>query len=910
MGSKRRAVLDRRALSAAVAQVERDDRQAVLGLVRQALDDGRRELRRRLEAGAAGAGIVAAQTSLVDQLLRVLLERAARVVYPEPNPTRASRLSLVAVGGYGRCDLAPCSDVDILFLHPYKLTGRSEQIVEYLLYMMWDLGLAVGHATRSVSDCLRRARDDMTIRTSVLESRHVWGDEPLYREFRARFLTELVAGTEAEFVAVKLAERAARHRRSGDSRYLLEPNVKDGKGGLRDLHVLFWIAKYLFRVDRFGELVGRGVLSRREHVRFVRAEGFLWRVRAHLHTVNGRAEDRLGFDRQPEIAARMGYEARRGNLAVERFMKHYFLVAKTVGELTRVFCAVLEAERLNRAPVRDSGMISGGPARDGMLVSGGRVAVLGEEVFAERPVRLLTIFRRAQIEGRDIHPATLRLIHQDLGLITAAVRNDPEANRTFRVILTDRRNPEKILRLMNEAGVLGRFLPDFGRIVAQTQHDLYHVYTVDEHSIRAVGVLAAIESGALADELPLAGELVRKVQARDTLYLALFLHDVAKGRGSDHSTTGGAIARRIAWRLGYTSDEIETVAWLVRWHLLFSLTAFKRDPNDLQTVADFAARVRSLERLRLLLVLTAADITAVGPGRWNAWKGSLLRALYHRTEEVLAGGREAGDGGARVEKARRALRARLADWAEADIARFEARLGAPYWLSIDTAMQERHARLVRESGENGPVVQTRVDRREGAAEMTLYASDHLGLFATVAGAVARAGANIVDARAHTTRDGMALDTFRVQDAEGGAFRDTDRLDRLRQTVIRALAEGSGSIDPETAGPARPPARAASITVEPHVLVDNAASRGHTVIEVSARDRPGLLHDIARALGSCGLSIGSAHVSTVGSRAVDVFYVKDRFGLKLSRETQIGLVRGRLIETLRPDSREAPRRAAV
>ena len=907
--SKRQALLDRRTLSAAIARVKREDRQTVLGLVRRALDDGRQVLRRRLEDGTAGAEIVAAQTSLVDQLLLVLLERAAGVVYPEPNPTMANRLSLVAVGGYGRCDLAPYSDVDILFLHPYKLTGRSEQIIEYLLYMMWDLGLAVGHATRSVSDCLRRARDDMTIRTSVLESRYVWGDEPLYREFRARFLTELVAGTEAEFVAAKLKERDARHTRSGDSRYLLEPNVKDGKGGLRDLHVLFWIAKYLFRVDRFGELVGHGVLSRREHIRFARAEGFLWRVRAHLHTVSGRAEDRLSFDRQPEIAARMGYEARRGNLAVERFMKHYFLVAKTVGELTRVFCAVLETERFDRAPVRDSGIISG-PARDGLLVSGGRIAVLGEDVFAERPVRLLTIFRRAQIEGRDIHPATLRLIHQGLGLITAAVRNDPEANRTFRAILTDRRDPEKILRLMNEAGVLGRFLPDFGRVVAQTQHDLYHVYTVDEHSIRAIGVLAAIESGALADELPLASELIHKLQARDVLYLALFLHDVAKGRGGDHSTIGGAIARRIARRLGYTPDEVETVAWLVRWHLLFSLTAFKRDPNDPQTVTDFAAQIRSLERLRLLLVLTAADITAVGPGRWNAWKGSLLRTVYHRAEDVLAGGREAEHREARFEKARHALRARLADWAQADIEQFEARLGAPYWLSTDTAMQERHARLVRGSGENGPVVQTRVDRLKGVTEMTLYASDHSGLFATVAGAVARAGASIVDARVHTTRDGMALDTFRVQNAEGGAFRDVDRLGRLRQTVMRALADGPGGTDREIAGPVRPPARTASITVEPHVLVDNAASRSHTVIEVSARDRPGLLYDITRALGSCGLSIGSAHISTVGSRAVDVFYVKDRFGLKLSRDTQIELVRDRLTEILRLDSRETPHRAAV
>ena len=899
-------LFDRRALSDAIARLRRDDRKGVLELMRRAQDDGREALQQRLEAGASGAEIVAAQTTLIDQFLGVLLDRAAGVLYPEPNPTTANRLSLAAVGGYGRGDLSPHSDIDILFLHPYKLTGRGEQIIEHLLYMLWDLGFAVGHAVRSVSDCLGRARKDMTIRTSVLESRHVWGDQALYDGFRQRFLTELVPGTEAEFVAAKLRERDERHVRQGGSRYLLEPNVKDGKGGLRDLHVLFWIAKYLFRIERFGELVERDVLNRHEYDRFARAEDFLWRVRAHLHIVCERAEDRLTFDRQPEIASRMGYGPRRGNLAVERFMKHYFLAAKEVGELTRVFCAVLEAERLHSAPVHRSGTVSG-PARDGLYVSGGRIAAVSEDTFIERPVRLLTIFRRAQIEGRDIHPATARLIHQGHGLITAEVCDDPEANRAFRAILTDRRNPEKILRMMNEAGVMGQFLPDFGRVVAQTQLDLYHVYTVDEHSIHAIGVLAAIERGDFADELPLASTLVHQLRMRDVLYLALLLHDVAKGRGGDHSEIGAEIAREVATRLEFTPDEVETVAWLVRWHLLFSMTAFKRDPNDPRTIDDFVGRIRSLERLRLLLVLTAADITAVGPGRMTAWKASLLRMLYHRAEAVLAGGREAEDREARVAKARQALRARLSDWTEADIAQFEARLPDTYWLSTDGGMQERHARLVQGGG-RGPLVETRIDRAREATEMTLYTPDYIGLFAAIAGAMANSGTNIVDARVFTTRDGMAIDTIWIQAAGGGAIRDEDRLERLEQSVVRALSgddAGTRGADEAVSLPAPPPGRSAPIALEPHVLVDNGASRGFTVIEVSARDRPGLLYDITRTLSACGVSIGSAHISTVGSRAVDVFYVRDRFGLKLSREAQIAQVQGRLTEMLERDSDDAP-----
>ena len=904
-------LFDRRALAGAICRLGRDDRKGVLEVVRRARDQGREALRQRLEAGASGAEIVAAQTTLIDQLLRVLLDRAAKVLYPLPNPTTANRLSLVAVGGYGRGDLSPHSDIDILFLHPYKLTGRSEQIIEHLLYMMWDLGFTVGHAVRSVSDCLRRAQEDMTIRTSVLESRRVWGDQALYDEFRQRFLAELVPGTEAEFVAAKMRERDVRHVRAGDSRYLLEPNVKDGKGGLRDLHVLFWIAKYLFRVERFGELVERGVLNQHEYDRFARAEDFLWRVRAHLHIVCDRAEDRLTFDRQPEIAVRMGYGPRRGNLAVERFMKHYFLAAKEVGELTRVFCAVLEAERLHSAPVHRSGTVSG-PARDGLYVSGGRIAAVSEDTFIERPVRLVTIFRRAQIEGRDIHPATARLIHQGQGLITAEVCDDPEANRAFRAILTDRRDPERILRMMNEAGVMGQFLPDFGRVVAQTQLDLYHVYTVDEHSIRAIGVLAAIERGDFADELPLASTLIHQLRMRDVLYLALLLHDVAKGRGGDHSEIGAEIAREVATRLEFTPDEVETAAWLVRWHLLFSMTAFKRDPNDPRTVDDFVGRIRSLERLRLLLVLTAADITAVGPGRMTAWKASLLRMLYHRAEAVLAGGREAEDREARVAKARQALRARLTDWTEADIAHFEARLPDTYWLSTDSGMQERHARLVQGGG-RGPLVETRIDQAREATEMTLHTPDYIGLFAAIAGAMANSGTNIVDARVFTTNDGMAIDTIWIQAAGGGAIRDEERLERLEQSVVGALSgddAGAGREDEKVFMAAPPPGRSAPIALEPHVLVDNGASRGFTVIEVSARDRPGLLYDITRTLSACGVSIGSAHISTVGSRAVDVFYVRDRFGLKLSREAQIAQVQGRLTEMLGRDSDDAPRRRAA
>ena len=359
-------IIARSALDAALAATDwrpggGGERAEALELCKSYLAAGRSVLEKRLENGARGSALVAGYTFLIDEILGVLHDHAAERLFAEPNPTSGERLAFVAVGGYGRAELSPYSDIDLLFLHPWKLTGRSEQIIEYVLYMLWDMGLKVGHATRSIADCLARSKSDMTIRTSILESRYLWGDKALFRELRQRFWDEIVPGSEGDFVAAKLSERDARHLRTGDSRYLLEPNIKDGKGGLRDLHTLFWIAKYLYRVPRFADLIERGLLTRKEQIRFARAEGFLWKVRAHLHLAAGRAEDRLTFDLQPEIARRMGYGDRDGNLAVERFMKHYFLVAKSIGELTRVLCASLEADRMDNAPRRSGA--GGLPAR-------------------------------------------------------------------------------------------------------------------------------------------------------------------------------------------------------------------------------------------------------------------------------------------------------------------------------------------------------------------------------------------------------------------------------------------------------------------------------------------------------------------------------------------------------------------
>ena len=892
-----RSELARELETLAASPSERRRAQA-LAILRAALERGRAEVRRRFEATLSGTEAVRSMSVLMDQLIRTLHEFVTARVFPLANPTAGERMALVAVGGYGRGELAPYSDIDLLFLLPYKITPYAEQVVEWMLYLLWDLGLKVGHATRSVGESLRHAEADMTVRTALLESRFISGEEALFLELKQRFADELAATTGMAFVEAKLAERDQRHQRLGDSRYVLEPNIKEGKGGLRDLHTLFWIAKYLYRIDDVGELVGRGVLIEEEYGAFAKAQDFLWTLRCTLHYMTGRAEERLTFDLQPEIASRMGYTHHAGTRRVERLMKHYYLVAKDVGDLTRIFCAALEAEQ--KRPPRFSLTTLLRRRRDveGFRIEGDRLTVADERVFKEDPVKLLGLFHVAQQNGLDIHPKALRAVRRSLRLIDAGLRENPEANRLFLEMLTSPNDPETTLRRLNEADVFGRFITDFGRVVAQMQFDMYHVYTVDEHTIRAIGLLHGIEQGRHKAEHPLSSDIVHKLVSRRVLYLAVLLHDIAKGRGGDHSSIGAGIAHKLCPRLGLSAAETETVAWLVCHHLAMSRTAQKRDIGDPKTITDFAELVQSPERLKLLLVLTVVDMRATGPKVFNGWKAALLRELYYRTEEVLTGGLAAPGDAARVAAVHEALRRALPDWDDEGFAAHLARGTAAYWLSLDTETLARHARVVREAERiQAPIaLDWRVDTYRAGTELTVYTADHPGLFAKIAGAIAVAGGNIVDARIFTLSNGMALDAFWIQDTAGQAFDRPDKLAKLSAIVERSLA---GRLWPEEVATVgrRLASRTDVFQVPPRVLIDNKASATHTVIEVNGRDRPGLLYALTRAITELNLQISSAKISTYGERVVDVFYVKDVFGLKVEHESKLRKIDAQLLAVL-------------
>ncbi len=886
----RRAIVDRRALAETVAALPDDGlRAAAIPLLRHALDAGRAEIARRLaEHPTKGLEVGAAQAYLIDQLIRVLFDVIATRLHRADQP-----ILVLAVGGYGRGEMAAHSDVDIGFVTGGRTTPAAEQLIEAMLYAMWDLGLKVGHSSRSLDEMIRQAKADVTVRTALLEGRYVTGDQDLYEQASQRFKAEVQRGTERRFVADKLAERNARHVRMGDTRYVVEPNVKEGKGGLRDLHALFWIGKYVYDVQRARQLVDVGLFTPAEYRLFHRADEFLWAVRCHLHVITGRAEDRLTFDVQREVAARMRFRDRAGKPAVERFMQFYFLQARTVGTLTGVFMAHLDERFAARGRRLGLPALRRSPKRlRGFVMDRGRLALPDDGFFAEDPVRLLEIFALADAEGLEIHPLAMRAAARDAKLIDD-YRQDPRANAIFMEVLTSPGDPEMVLRWMNEAGVMGRFVPDFARVVAQMQFDMYHHFTVDEHTIQAIGLVAQIEAGTLKEDHPLASAIIEQIVSRRALRVAVLLHDIAKGRGGDHSILGAAVAERLCPRFGLSAAETETVVWLVRYHLLMSATAFKRDLADFKTILDFATTVASPERLRLLLVLTVVDIRAVGPGTWNGWKRQLLANLYESAEEVLRLGHKQRGRDERIAAKQAQLQETLG-WAEPRFADLVRRLPPTYWIAEPDDVLEGNARLMDAAGSQPLVIAAQVYAERGATLVTIYAADHPGLFYRIAGAIHVAGGNIIDARIHTTRDGMAIDNFLVQDPFGRPFDDPVQLGRLETAIRDALANRGKLTDRLVAKPA-PRTRAEAFSIQPNVLIDNAASNRFTVVEVNARDRPALLNQLAHALFQSKVTIHSAHVATYGERAVDTFYLTDLTGDRITAMPRLKTLEKRLLD---------------
>ncbi|MBN7785989.1 [protein-PII] uridylyltransferase [Ponticoccus gilvus] len=833
-------------------------------------------------------------TWITDCVVRLTFEIATQILHPRANPTQGERLSVLSVGGYGRGEMAPFSDVDLLFLTPYKITPWAESVIESMLYVFWDLKLKVGHSSRTVKDCIRLGGEDFTIRTAMLEHRYITGDPALADKLTKALWTDLFNGSERDFVAAKLEERGARHRKQG-LRYMVEPNVKEGKGGLRDLQSLFWIIKYVHHTDDVSELVRRGVFRPDEYEEFVQAERFLWAVRCHLHLLAGRAVEQLTFDMQVEVAQRMGYNDRRGRRAVEIFMQDYFRHATTVGDLTRILLTALEADHTKDAPLILRILKRQPQVKDGYAVVNNRLAISDDRRFLEDRLNLLRLFEEGLRTGLLIHPDAMRLVKANLHLIDAGFREDKEARRLFMDLLLKHGNPERALRRMNELGVLAAFIPEFAPIVAMMQFNMYHHYTVDEHTIQCIRHLSEIEHGDLKEALPVASTILDEGVNRKVLYVALLLHDIGKGRDEDHSALGARIARKVAPRLGLNKAECATVEWLVRYHLLMSDMAQKRDIADPRTVRDFAKAVQTRERLDLLCVLTVCDIRGVGPGTWNNWKAALIRALYRQTRRALEGGMEDLNRENRGTEARKLLRETLSDWETGALRTETQRHYPPYWQGLHITAHVVFAKLLKDIKDDEIKIDVHPDEDRDATRVCFALQDHPGIFSRLTGALALAGANVVDARTFTTKDGYATAAFWVQDAEGSPYEDL-RIPRLRETIRKTLA---GEVVTREAMKPRDKLkkREEAFRVPTSITFDNEGSEIFTIIEVDTRDRAGLLHDLARTLAAQHVYIASAIIATYGEQAVDTFYVKDMFGLKLHSRVKRELIEKKLRQAI-------------
>ena len=819
---------------------------------------------------------------LTDCLVTSAWKFATEIQFPSHNPTEAEKLSIISVGGYGRREMAPFSDVDLLFLTPYKMTPWSENVIETVLYLLWDLKLKVGHSSRSIKDCLRLGSEDYTIRTAMLEHRFVCGDINLASQLNEKLWKNLFSGTAKDFISAKLIERENRHEKHGQ-RYMVEPNVKEGKGGLRDLQSLYWIAKYVYQTQNISDLVDLNVFRSDEYLQFEQAEEFLWAVRCQMHHLADRAIEQLSFDLQVEVASAMGYHDSRDQRAVEIFMQDYFRHATRVGDLTRIFLTSLEAVHAKDEPLLERIFKRKPKIDNNYIVIHNRLAIKSEKEFLTNPINLLKLFSEALRTGLLIHPNAMRLVSANLAMVNNEFRASTEAQQIFLELLLKHGNPERALRRMNELGFLAKFIPEFEPIVAMMQFNMYHSYTVDEHTIQCLKTLAQIEKGELVEELPIASSILKDGVNRKVIYIALLLHDIGKGRSDDHSILGAKIAKQVSPRLGLNKQETETVEWLVRYHLLMSDMAQKRDISDPRTVRDFAKAVQSVKRLNLLTVLTVCDVRSVGPDTWNNWKATLIRQLYAETKAILEQGAEALNRENRMTEAKKALREKLSEWDNKDIKIETGRHYPPYWQGFQVDAQFAFAKLLRNLGADEIKIELTPDTDRDATRICFALSDHPGIFSRLAGALALVGANVVDARSYTSKDGFATAAFWIQDGDGSPYNQA-RFSRLRRMIEKTL---SGEVITREAIKERDKfkKREKAFKVPTSITFDNEGSEIYTIIEVDTRDRPGLLFDLTRTLANMNVYIASAVIATYGEQVVDSFYVKDMFGLKFHSESK-------------------------
>ncbi|MEO1253146.1 MAG: [protein-PII] uridylyltransferase [Pseudomonadota bacterium] len=810
--------------------------------------------------------------------------------------------ALCAIGGYGRRELAPFSDIDLLLLHEAGREDAVRRIVDFMLYPLWDSGLKIGHAVHTPKSALDFAKEDMIARTAYLDARYIAGSNDLYTDFLDSY-EKLRKRTGAEFVAAKLREQGERQKKSDETRYLVEPNIKEGKGGLRDVQTIRWIYKYVFGDAVDGGVKRKNVLGDRDLRDLVKAERFLWSVRAHLHDLRGRADEHLAFDVQPHVAERLGYaDDRRGVSAAERLMRHYFVTAVDTGRLTRVLCARLEEISAKRPPRLPKGLPKTmqkdeAPGRPNLRIRGGRLDFRDHEKARDTPLDFFRLFRaHAKDVKLDLHPDAVATVSNNVASVTTPVRRDEVVAKLFKGVLESNDDPVRVLRVMTEAGLLGKFLPTFGGLVGRIHYSLYRRYTLDEQALRAFGVLRSIASGRDAEEHPVSTSVLKRAQMRFPLMIAVLLHEAEWTLRDRSSADAEKLLRRVMRRLGVDDGLAAIAAWAGAHYQLIIRTAERRNLTVSRTIAQFAKAVGSAERLDAMVVVATCHLRVVGHDSWDQVTRRQLIELYEAATTWREGGEPAlvKRLAERAALAREEARTRLADWSKSDRDAFLERLTDDMLRCVDSDIIVRFAYLARAAEEDAADAAVTVTPRDGDLECIVYADDRPGLLADVAGAAAGAGLSVRSVQALTTNDGRVFDIFALQSAGEARVDDPAQSLRVHQALLAAAR----------ARPKTPPDlkrrlgdRRAIFTVEPRVKIERNASDSAVVVETEGLDRPGLLFETASALTALGVSIVSAHVATYGERAVDAFYLTDAKGRKINDARQLKRIEKRLLQVL-------------
>ncbi len=792
------------------------------------------------------------------------------------------KISLIAVGGYGRGELHPASDIDILILHDKKINTQLEENIEKFIRFLWDIGLEVGNSVRTIKECIGQARNDLTIFTNLLETRLICGDDDLCATLEKK-IHGLKHWSSQKFFTDKYSEQEARHLRYGETAYKLEPNIKESPGGLRDIQMILWIAMRHYSVRTFDQLEDLEILSKEEYEILITSLEYLWKLRNSLHYLAGRKEDRLLFDHQRILASEFGYTDTQDSLAVEKLMKQYYRTVKNISLLNEILLQYFEEEIFTS---KKNNKITSINRR--FQIHGGYLEVVNSNVFERWPFALLELFlileHKPEIKG--VRAGTIRLVRANLHRIDNKFRQDIANKSLFMDIMRQPQGITHELRRMNAYGVLGAYIPAFGKIVGQMQHDLFHVYTVDEHSLFVLRNLRRLTVAEFSSELPHASELISSLTKPDRLYIAALFHDVAKGRGGDHSVLGESEAKKFCQTHDLSDYDTRFICWLVRNHLKMSWTAQKRDITDLDVIREFTRAVGDQEHLDNLYLLTISDMRGTSPKVWNEWKGHLLRQLYDATSRHLARGEEAGaDIHDHVENRQQGAieLLTLSDNEKVVVDNFWQQLHPNYFISHEAQVIAWHTKTIAlRSAADFPVVAAKYNSKSGATEILIYTPQKENLFAVLTSALDQLGLSIVQARIHTTTNGFSLDTFVVFKRNGKPVKRENDLEILQNKIrehLLAKTKDRGSRQ------AILPRQLKQFPIETKVSFSLAPNKKTTIMEVRAQDRPGLLRLVADSLLQCKAVTLAANISTYGERAEDIFFIVNRDRQPVTDESQ-------------------------